>query len=39
LQYTSWWPDGNRTAGYNPSIPKPSTVAISRVEDVSDEED
>jgi uncharacterized protein len=31
--YTSWWPDGNKTEGDNPSIPKPSTVAISRVED------
>jgi uncharacterized protein len=28
--YTSWWPEGNRTAGENPSTPKPSTVAISR---------
>jgi secreted PhoX family phosphatase len=28
--YTSWWPEGNRTASDNPSTPKPSTVAISR---------
>jgi secreted PhoX family phosphatase len=28
--YTSWWPEGNRTTGDNPSTPKPSTVAISR---------
>lgn len=28
--YTSWWPEGNRTAGDNPSTPKPSTVAITR---------
>jgi uncharacterized protein len=32
--YTSWWPEGNKTAGDNPSTPKPSTVAISRVGDV-----
>ena len=28
--YTSWWPEGNRTAGETPSTPKPSTVAITR---------
>lgn len=28
--YTSWWPEGNRTANENPSTPMPSTVAISR---------
>jgi secreted PhoX family phosphatase len=28
--YTSWWPEGNRTANDNPSTPKPSTVAITR---------
>jgi uncharacterized protein len=28
--YTSWWPEGNKTAGENPSTPMPSTVAISR---------
>jgi len=27
--YNSWWPEGNKTAGDNPSTPKPSTVAIS----------
>ncbi len=37
--YTSWWPEGDKTAGDNPSAPRPSTVAISRVEDVKDEED
>ena len=37
--YTSWWPEGDKTAGDNPSAPKPSTVAISRIEDVKDEED
>ena len=29
--YTSWWPEGNKTASDNPSTPRPSTVAISRV--------
>jgi secreted PhoX family phosphatase len=28
--YTSWWPEGNKTANENPSTPMPSTVAISR---------
>jgi uncharacterized protein len=28
--YTSWWPEGDRTAGDNPSTPKPSTVVITR---------
>jgi secreted PhoX family phosphatase len=28
--YTSWWPEGNKTAGDNPSTPLPSTVAITR---------
>lgn len=28
--YTSWWPEGNRTANDTPSTPMPSTVAISR---------
>jgi len=27
--YNSWWPEGNKTAGDNPTTPKPSTVAIS----------
>jgi uncharacterized protein len=28
--YTSWWPEGNKTASDNPSTPLPSTVAITR---------
>ena len=28
--YTSWWPEGNRTANDNPSTPKPATVVITR---------
>jgi uncharacterized protein len=28
--YTSWWPEGDRTAGDNPSTPRPSTVVITR---------
>jgi uncharacterized protein len=28
--YTSWWPDGNRVAGTNPSKPRPSVVAIRK---------
>jgi secreted PhoX family phosphatase len=28
--YTSWWPEGNKTANDNPSTPLPSTVAITR---------
>jgi uncharacterized protein len=28
--YTSWWPEGNKTAGDNPATPKPATVAIRR---------
>jgi secreted PhoX family phosphatase len=28
--YTSWWPEGNKTALDNPATPRPSTVAISR---------
>ena len=28
--YTSWWPDGSKTAGDNPSTPKPSTIVITR---------
>jgi secreted PhoX family phosphatase len=28
--YTSWWPEGDRTASDNPSTPRPSTVVISR---------
>ena len=29
--YTSYWPDGNKTTGRNPSEPIPSTVAVTRV--------
>ena len=29
--YTSYWPNGNKKAGVNPSEPIPSTVAITRV--------
>lgn len=28
--YASWWPEGNKTTGENPSTPMPSTVAITR---------
>ncbi|UJA20382.1 DUF839 domain-containing protein [Thermoleophilia bacterium SCSIO 60948] len=28
--YTSWWPEGNRTAEENPSLPHPSTVVITK---------
>lgn len=28
--WTSWWPHGNKTAGTNPSKPRPSVVAIRR---------
>ena len=28
--YTSWWPEGDRTAEDNASTPKPSTVVITR---------
>lgn len=29
--YTSWWPAGNKTANQNPSMPRPTTVAITRI--------
>jgi hypothetical protein len=29
--YTSWWPDGNRTAGQGPSEPRPSLVAVTKL--------
>jgi secreted PhoX family phosphatase len=29
--YTSWWPQGNRTAGQTPAKPIPSTVMITKV--------
>ena len=28
--YTSWWPEGDKTADENPSTPRPSTVVITR---------
>jgi secreted PhoX family phosphatase len=28
--YTSWWPEGSKTADDNPSTPRPSTVVITR---------
>ena len=28
--YTSWWPEGNKTASDNPATPMPSTVVITR---------
>jgi secreted PhoX family phosphatase len=28
--YTSWWPDGDRGAGRNPSKPNPSVVAVRK---------
>jgi uncharacterized protein len=28
--YTSWWPEGDKTAADNPSTPRPSTVVITR---------
>jgi secreted PhoX family phosphatase len=37
--YTSWWPEGNRTANEDPSTPKPSTVVITRAERDDDDED
>jgi hypothetical protein len=30
VTYTSWWPEGNRTANENPATPKPATVVITR---------
>jgi uncharacterized protein len=39
VTYTSWWPEGNRTAGENPSTPKPSTVAIMRARDARGEDE
>jgi secreted PhoX family phosphatase len=29
--YTSWWPEGNKTAGLTPSTPRPSTVAVTKI--------
>ncbi|MBD0281724.1 MAG: DUF839 domain-containing protein [Thermoleophilaceae bacterium] len=39
VTYTSWWPEGNKTANDNPSTPKPSTVTIMRVEEVDERDD
>ncbi|WP_051471239.1 PhoX family protein [Patulibacter minatonensis] len=30
--YTSWWPDGSKGGGTAPALPRPSTVAITRVQ-------
>jgi uncharacterized protein len=37
--YTSWWPEGNKTAGDLPSTPKPSTVVITRGDPNEGEDD
>jgi len=29
--YRSYWPEGNKTTGANPSLPRPATVAITRI--------
>jgi hypothetical protein len=29
--YTSWWPNGNKTAGQNPAEPIPSLVAVTKL--------
>ena len=29
--HTSWWPDGNKTDAQNPSMPRPSTVVVTKV--------
>ena len=29
--YRSYWPEGNKTAGVNPALPRPSTVAVTRI--------
>ncbi len=29
--YTSWWPEGNKTIGFNPSTPVPSLVAVTKL--------
>jgi secreted PhoX family phosphatase len=35
--YTSYWPDGDKTANQTPSLPRPSTVVITRIpEDAPD---
>ena len=35
--YPSWWPQGNRTTGKNPSTPLPSLVAVTRVPEDAEE--
>jgi uncharacterized protein len=37
--YTSWWPEGNKTAGDLPSTPRPSTVVITRGDPNEGEDD
>jgi uncharacterized protein len=29
--YSSWWPDGDKTANRNPTTPRPSMVAVTRL--------
>jgi uncharacterized protein len=36
--YTSYWPNGNKTTGQNPSEPIPSTVAVTRIADGRDDD-
>ena len=31
--YTSWWPEGNKTANQAPSTPLPSLVVVTRIKD------
>ena len=35
--YSSWWPEGNRTADQNPSTPLPSLVAVTRIPEDAEE--
>lgn len=37
--YTSYWPEGNKTTGQNPSTPIPSLVAITKLPDVEPDPD
>ena len=30
VNYTSYWPAGDKSAGRDPSLPRPATVAITR---------
>jgi secreted PhoX family phosphatase len=34
--YPSYWPDGDRSESRNPSLPKPATVAITRLRKPAD---